>query len=177
MKSMMPFFAQQASGPPLQPLPHPELPPPVLIPPEPEWWIYGVAAALVVVLLGLVVWLLLRPGKTAPPIMKKPWQTASNRLRDLLVASSQQPPATTAAAVSETLRIYFMERYKIPAPFRTTQELFQRGGIPGTSLRLHHYQPLAALWDELAFAPLPADHAAAAALVQKAIASLEEDRV
>lgn len=177
MKSIMPFVAQQASGPPLQPLPYPELPPPALIPPEPEWWIYGVAASLVIVLLGLVVWLLLRPGKSAPPAMKKPWQTAIKRLRDLLAASSQQPPATTAAAVSETLRVYFMERYKIPAPFRTSQELFQKGGIPRTSLRLHDYQPLAAWWDELAFAPMPVDHTAAAALVQKAIASLEEERV
>ncbi len=176
MNWMTPFLAQQPAGPPLQPLPHPELPPPPVITPEPEWWIYGVAGALVLVLLGLVIWLLLRPSKAAPPTMKKPYQTAMNRLRDLLVATTQQPPATTAAAVSETLRIYFMDRYKIPAPYRTTQELFQRGGIPSTTLRLHHYQPLAALWDELAFAPIPADEAAAAALVQKAIAALEEDR-
>lgn len=176
MKMMMPFFAQQASGHPLQPLPHPELPPPPEILPEPSWWIYAVAASLVVVLLGLVVWLLLRPGKAAPPVMKKPWQTAMNRLRDILASCTQMPPATTAAAVSETLRVYFMDRYQIPAPFRTTEEIFQRGGIPSTSLRLHQYQPLAALWDELAFAPVPADSAAAAALVQKAIAALEEDR-
>lgn len=129
-----------------------------------------------VILLGLVVWLLLRPSKAASPPMKKPYTAAMNRLRDILARASQQPPARTAAEVSEALRTYFLDRYQIPAPFRTTNELFVNGGLPSTSPRLQKYAPLAALWDELAFAPVPADHAAASALVQKAISHLEEDR-
>lgn len=169
--------AQQPAAPPLQPLPHPELPAPTLITPGTEWWVYAVAAGLIVLLLALVVWLLLRPSKVSPPLLPKPWQTAMNRLRDILVKSTQQPPSETAAAVSETLRVYFLERYKIPAPFRTTQELFQRGGIPADALRLTRYAALADVWDQLAFAPVPANSTEAAALVQKAIDSLEEDRL
>lgn len=172
-----PVIAQQAGqGPPLQPLPHPELPDPALVTSGPEWWVYASAAGLVVILMGLVFWLLMRPARAAPPPMKKPYTAAMNRLRDILAKASQQPPARTAADVSETLRIYFHDRYKIPAPFRTTNELFVNGGIPATSPRLQRYAPLAELWDQLAFAPVPADRLKAAALVQKAISHLEEDR-
>ena len=171
------FLAQQGQqGPPLQPLPHPQLPDPTLVKPGPDWWVYGAAAALVVILLSLVIWLLLRPAKARLAPMKKPWGDAMNRLRDTLARSAQQPPAQTAAEVSETLRLYFLQRYKIPAPFRTTQELFVKDGIPATSLKLQKYAPLADLWDQLAFAPVPANHAEASALVQKAISYLEEDR-
>lgn len=172
-----PTLAQQAGqGPPLQPLPHPELPDPALVTSGPEWWVYASAGGLVIILLGLVFWLLMRPARTSPPPMKKPYTAAMNRLRDILAKASQQPPARTAADVSETLRIYFYDRYKIPAPFRTTSELFIHGAMPATSPRLQRYAPLAELWDQLAFAPLPADQQQAAALVQKAISHLEEDR-
>jgi hypothetical protein len=168
------FLAQQA--PPLQPLPHPQLPDPALVQLGTPWWVYGAAAGLVLILLGLVLWLLMRPAKARPTPMKKPYSAAMKRLQAVLMQSAQQPPAQTAADVSDTLRIYFLERYNIPAPMRTTQELFEKGGIPATSLRLQKYATLAELWDQLAFAPLPANHAEATALVQKAIASLEEDR-
>ena len=198
------ILAQAPQAPPLQPLPHPELPDPTLVKLGPEWWVYAAAGALVLILLALVIWLLLRPAKAKAPPMKKPWNDAMNRLRDILVKSTQQPPTQTAADVSETLRVYFFERYKIPAPFRTTQELFVKEGIPATSLKLQKnaapaepwdqvafavkegipatsqklqkYAALADLWDQLAFAPVPSNHGEATALVQKAISHLEEDR-
>jgi hypothetical protein len=168
--------AQQPEGPPLQPLPHPELPDPSLVLPGPDWWVYIVAGFLVLALLALVIWLLLRPAKILPPPLPKPWSTAMNQLRDILTQVSLKTPSQTAAEVSETLRQYFLERYKIPAPFRTSQELFQRQGIPATSLRLQKYESLADLWDQLAFAPVPANHEEALNLVKQAIAHLEEDR-
>lgn len=177
MRLFQPFLAQQAQqGPPPQPLPHPELPAPVLVQPGPEWWVYAAAGLLVLVLLALVVWMLLRPAKKQAAPMKKPYTAAMKRMRDILDECPRQAPAKTAADVSETLRIYFLDRYKIPAPFRTSRELFEQGGIPATSLRLHKYAPLAELWDQLAFAPVPASHAEAADLVRKAISHLEEDR-
>lgn len=171
------FLAQQGQqAPPLQPLPHPELPAPELVKPGLEWWVYAASAVVVLMLLLLALWLLMRPAKAKLPPMKKPWSTAMNRLREILAQSSQQPPARTAADVSETLRVYFLDRYKIPAPFRTTHELFDQNSIPGTSSRLHRYAPLAELWDQLSFAPVPASTSEAGALVQKAITCLEEDR-
>lgn len=168
--------AQQQAGPPLQPLPHPELPDPSAVLPEPAWWIYILAGLLVLALIVLVVWLLFRPAKAVPLPLPKPWSTAMNQLRDVLTQVSLKSPSQTAAEVSETLRKYFLERYSIPAPYRTSQELFERQGIPATSLRLQRYGPLADLWDQLAFAPVPSNHEEAANLVKQAITHLEEDR-
>lgn len=171
------FLAQQGQqGPPPQPLPHPKLPDPLLVDPGLPWWIYITAVVLVLLLGIVVIWLLMRPAKPVPPPLKMPWSVAMNRLRDILAQSGEQPPAQTAAEVSETLRVYFFDRYKIPAPFRTSYELFVKSAIPATSSRLQRYAPLAELWDQLAFAPVPANPAEAGDLVQKAIAYLEEDR-
>lgn len=164
-------------GPPLQPLPHPNLPE-VFLPPAPTpAWIYITGAAVLVFLLALVLWLLLRPRGATPPPLKRPWAIAMKALKDIAAKASEQTPGVTSAQVSEVLRRYFLERYDIPAPFRTTREIFEGDGIPATSLKLHKYAPLAELWDELSFAPLPTTNVEAAALVDKAIAHLEEDRL
>lgn len=167
----------QAPAPPLQPLPHPELPE-VILPPAPTpMWIYIVGALVLIALLTLVLWLLLRPRKPNQAEPKKPWQTAMRALKELSAVASTQPPGLTSAQVSEVLRQYFLDRYKIPAPFRTSHELFHADGIPATSLRLHRYSALAELWDELSFAPVPAKADEAVALIEKAISHLEEDRL
>ncbi len=167
---------QQGQPPPPKPLPHPNLPAPPVIELGLPWWIYALAALGLLLLLGLVLWLLLRPAPPAGILPTRPWQTAMDRLQRLRESAGVASHHDIAAAVSETLRGYFLARYKIPAPFRTTQEIFYRDEIPQTSLRLHRYAPLAALWDELVFAPLPASADEARALVDKAILHLEEDR-
>lgn len=175
---MMNFLLAQAApeAPPLQPLPHPELPE-VFVPPLPTpVWIFVVALVVLMAVLALVLWLLLRPRPPGMPEPKRPWQTAMRALQTVSGKVRQQPPGQTSKEVSEILRWYFQDRYRIPAPFRTTHEIFQAGGIPSTSHRLHKYEPLAALWDELSFAPVPASTDEAAELVAKAIAHLEEDR-
>lgn len=175
---MLRFLLAQAApaGPPLQPLPHPELPE-VFIPPAPTpVWMFIVGVLLLVAMLSLVLWLLLRPRppEDAPP--RRPWKNAMQALKELSSRVRSQPPGVTSAEVSEILRQYFLARYKIPAPFRTTHELFHGGSIPGTSHRLHKYAPLADLWDQLSFAPVPASNDEAAELLMKAINYLEEDR-
>jgi hypothetical protein len=162
--------------PPLQPLPHPQLPEPVLVTPGLPWWIYAGAGVGILMLMGLVLWLLLRPQKARPLAPKQPWQTALNALRQLRDNASHIAPGEMGAKVSEVLRRYFLDRYNIPAPFRTTQEIFHRQELPPASQRLNRYAPLADLWDQLAFAPVPASTAEAGALVERAIAYLEEDR-
>ena len=170
------LLAQAPEGPPLQPLPNPELPE-VFLPPAPmPVWIFLVAGLVLVAMLSLVLWLLLRPRapEAVPP--RRPWQAAMTALRELSSRARSQAPGKTAGEVSEILRQYFLVRYKIPAPFLTTHEIFEGGGIPATSQRLHKYAPLAALWDELSFAPVPATTDEAAELLAKAITHLEEDR-
>lgn len=172
------FLAQQAQpkGPPLQPLPHPELPTVELPPPGYPAWLYLAGAALVVALLALIIWLLMRPARGIPVEPKRPFQNALRALRDIHARAAAQKPGDTSAQVSAVLRTYFWERYHIPAPFRTTKELFRGDSIPATSQRLHRYQPLADLWDRLSFAPVPATAQEAVKLVEQALAHLEEDR-
>lgn len=176
---MMNFLLAQAQepAPQLQPLPHPEIPE-VFLPPAPTpAWIYIVGAVVLTALLALVLWLLLRPRQATLSPPKRPWQVAMGALKEIAAKASSQAPDVTSAQVSEVLRRYFLDRYKIPAPFRTTHEIFHGEGIPATSLKLHKYAPLADLWDQLSFAPLPATSVESVALVDKAIAYLEEDRV
>lgn len=173
------LFAQaRPPEPPPQPLPHPELPPVQLpeLPPLSNPWLVAGAGLLIVLLVALVLWLLLRPRAAAAKPPRKPWQEALRALQALKQRSPQQPPAETGRQVSEVLRRYFLERYQIPAPFRTTREIFREGALPAGAARLQRYAPLAELWDQLAFAPLPATPAEAAALVEKALACLEEDQ-
>lgn len=170
------WLAQAQPEPPVQPLPHPELPQ-VFLPPEPlPAWVYVGGALVLICLLTLVLWLLLRPRKPGPPELKKPWGAAMGALKRLLTQVPSLQPGQISAQVSEILRRYFWDRYKIPAPFRTTREIFDGQEIPSTSPRLQRYASLAVLWDELSFAPVPANPQAAQALVEKAIVYLEEDR-
>ncbi len=172
------FLAQQAQpkGPPLQPLPHPDLPPVELPPPGYPAWLYIAGALLVLVMLALVIWLLMRPARGIPVEPKRPFHNALRALREILARAPGQKPGDTSAQVSAVLRTYFWERYHIPAPFRTTKELFQDASIPATSQRLRRYSALADWWDRLSFAPVPATADEAVKLVEQALAYLEEDR-
>lgn len=164
------------AGPPLQPLPHPELPDPPVVGPQTAWWVFVVACVVVVLILAVVAWFLLRPLPTAAEPPARPWQKAMDRLREIRGLTGVLAHADVAGQVSETLRAYFMDRYKIPAPFRTSQEIFVRGEIPQASVRMRRFAPLAEIWDLLAFAPVPSTQAEAEGLVDNAIRSLEEDR-
>lgn len=170
------FLAQQAPPPPaVPPLPHPELPDPGTVTLGPPWWLYAGGILLVCVLLSLVIWLLFRSKRVLPPPVPRPWNIAMDALHALRGRSESQSNAETAHQVSEVLRRYFWERYKIPAPFRTRRELFEIEA-PKMTERVDRYAPLAALWDELSFAPIPVSREEALTLVDKAISHLQEDR-
>ncbi len=172
------LLAQQASpkGPPLQPLPHPELPAVELPPPGWPPGLVALVALGLLALLGLVIWLLMRPPAPAALPPKRPFQKALKALREIQARATSQAPDVTSAQVSAALRAYFLERYNIPAPFRTSQELFAGSAIPATSQRLQRYASLADLWDRLSFAPVPASREEAERLATQAIVHLEEDR-
>jgi hypothetical protein len=169
------FFAQQAP-PMMPPLPHPEqFEAPVIVPPPP-WWYFAGGVLLVCLLLSLIIWLLFRARKAETAAAgPRPWNRAMDALHDLRARLGQQSHVETAHQVSEVLRRYFWERYEIPAPFRTRRELFEQEA-PKASQRVGRYAPLAAMWDELSFAPIPITQEEARALVDRAIVHLEEDR-
>lgn len=170
------FLLAQAPAPvqKLQPLPHDELPE-VIIPPAPvPLWIYITGAAVLVALLTLVLSLLLRPREGRPVPPKRPWKEAMAALKDLSARARGQTPSVVASQVSDILRRYFLHRYRIPAPFRTSKELFENQG-KGMSPKVLRYAPLAALWDELSFAPAPDSEDEVMELLARAMTLLEED--
>ncbi|HEY1083670.1 MAG TPA: hypothetical protein VGE29_15525 [Prosthecobacter sp.] len=165
----------QAPGKKPMPLPHDELPE-VIIPPVPvPLWIYITGAVVLVGLLTLVLSLLLRPkaGRPVPP--KRPWKEAMAAMKDLSARARGQAPAAVASQVSDILRRYFLHRYRIPAPFRTSKELFEGQQVKGASPKVLRYAPLAALWDELSFAPAPGNDEEVMELLARAMTLLEED--
>lgn len=180
MQIQLPPQLQQAPGqppaaPPLQPLPHPDLPEVFLMPEPVPMWVYVAGALVVVALLSLVLWLLLRPRPPGSLPPRRPWGEAMSALQALSSQSRSLPPPELAGKVSEILRRYFLNRYGIPAPYRTSGELFNPA-LSAQSPRVQKYAPLAALWDELSFAPLPASETEAAELLARAMTHLEEER-
>lgn len=77
--------------------------------------------------------------------------------------------------MSEILRTYFMARYDVPAPFRTTPELFRSTAGSRRDLS-ERFGPLATIYDEIAFAPQPFTGAQAHSLIESAIHKMEEER-
>lgn len=161
------------------PLPHPEIPQPPDLPPGVPLWFLVATALLILLIVALVLWLLFKP-KTIPKVPQRdPLQSALRALRDLRSRAAALPAPEIGHRVSEILRIYYLEKYSIPAPFRTTPELFpgqDHPELPPRKAWRAKFEPMAQRYDEMAFAPAPATPAQAASLIESAIARLEEDR-
>ena len=177
-----------------QPLPHPELPEPPPVPDGIALWVWIVSALLASSLFALILWLLLRARPAKPALPGNPRLQSLRALRQLAATAATLPPAQTGHQVSLILRQYLQDRYRIPAPFRTTPELFSTSHHPtevptATSDGLFEirpartaipaapavFAPLAEFWDRLAFAPVPASTSEALKLVETAIQRVEED--
>ena len=173
------LLAQMPPAP--EPLPHPEIPAPVQLAERLPWWGYLAGGLVVFVVMALLVWLLVGGRKTAKPLPKRPLQTALRALKALLAEADRRSPADLGHQVSEILRRYYQDRYHIPAPFRTTEELFPPVPLLQEPLRRRQwrerFESLAAFYDALSFAPVPATKAEAVALVETAINKLEEERL
>jgi len=187
--------AQAPQAPPPQPLPHPELPPVPAPPVEIALWVWIVSGLLIALLLGLVLWLLLRPRPLRPASPVNARQIALRALRTLHSESDSLPPPEIGHRVSVILRQYLENRYRIPAPYRTTPELFSPTAATTTErpvattglLQLRpvptspppsivsQFAPLAEFWDQLSFAPSPATPAESRSLIELAILRIEED--
>lgn len=168
--------AQGPAGPPATtPLPHPQIPAPA----DPAeaghpWWLIAIAAT-VLLLLAALAWRFLRRPVPRAQAAEPPLKLAHRRLLELLRDHADLPPSETGHRVSVILREYQMGRYGIPAPFRTREELFERGDFAPSEEKRERFAPLAQTCDQLAFAPSPATAAEAEALVRAAIEALRRE--
>ncbi|MDB6120870.1 MAG: hypothetical protein JWO08_4651, partial [Verrucomicrobiaceae bacterium] len=112
---------------------------------------------------------------------RRPIKDALRALKDLRGKADVLSPSETGHQVSEIMRRFYEARYGIPAPFRTSQELFPRVDISQEPMRRRawreRYEPLAAVYDALSYAPVPATMSDAILLIDNAMQKLEEERL
>ncbi len=169
----------QPPGPP--PLPHPEIAPPLPLPEHVSvWLVLGVLAVVGLMVTGLILLLFGRKGP--PPLpSRRPIKEAMQALKNLRSKADALDPSEVGHQVSEIMRRFYEARYGIPAPFRTSQELFPRVDISQEPLRRRlwreRYEPLATVYDALSYAPAPATLNKAILLIDNAMDKLEEERL
>lgn len=172
----------QFQGPP--PLPHPQLPPPDTVNLPPPWWIPWAAALALVLLILLIVWLLVRPKQLPQSPLRQPWTTAFRALNDLRARMQTIPPQDMSHRVSLILRRYLLERYAVPAPARTTREIFdgtpdRTPGVPiprAQGLWRERFEPVARLCDDISFMPAPRTQDESSSLIDQALARMQEEK-
>ena len=174
-----------AQMPAVPPLPHPDLPPAREVASPPAWWVAWAIGAVVLLFLGIIVWLLLRPKPAAHIPPRQPISSCLRALNELRGRVDFVPPAETSHRVSQILRRYLSERYAVPAISRTTPEIFNQlrdfqPGVPiprAQGVWKERFAPVAQWCDDLSFMPVPATTQAALALIDQTIAKVEEERL
>lgn len=175
--SVLPLYSQlPGQAPEPVPLPHPEIAPPEVPPAPVSWWLIIVGIGLALALLALVIWLLfLRKAEaevdTTPPLKK-----ALTRLETLQKEMDTLAPGEVAHQVSVILRDYLQGRYALPAPYRTTEELYGTSSIQARDGLRERFGPVAGLYDRLEFAPQPATQADSLKLMEDAFQVLRDER-
>ncbi len=172
----------QFSGPP--PLPHPELPPPDSVELPPPWWIPWAAALIPLLLIALIIVLLTRPKHTPATPLRQPWSAAFRALSDLRARIESIPPQDMSHRVSQILRRYLQERYAVPAPARTTREIFagtpeRLPGVPvprAQGVWRERFEPVAHLCDDISFMPAPRTQEESTLLIDQALARMQEEK-
>ncbi len=163
-------------GPQLTPLPHPDIAKPVMLEPGVAPWIIVLAVAGLVGLLAFFVWLLFRKRPAIAPVQTPPLTLALERMEKLRAQVNHLPASELAHQVSVILRDYQFGRYSLPAPYRTSEELYgDQSTVQRTELK-QRFGPISAIYDRLEFAPLPATKEESLDLIEAAAQALREEK-
>ena len=163
-------------GPEPIPLPHPEIAPPEVPPAPVALWLIFLGIVAVISLLALVIGLLFLLRKETPRETVSPLKLALSRIEALQKQLVDLPPSETAHQVSLILRDYLQGRYSVPAPFRTSEELYGASAIQGRDGITERFGPISELHDRLEFAPQPTTVADSTRLVEQALQVLRDEK-
>ena len=176
-----PYVAQEppmgGQQPKLMPLPHPEIGLPSV--PAEAKPVGPVVAAVITAFLALAVltWLLLRRSTVRPPALASPTKIALNRLIELRAESKKIPPAEIAGQVSIILREFQEAGFAVPAPYRTTEELYEGPQHAFEGVVKARFNPVAQVYDRLSFGAQPVTRTDALELIEKAMIAVSDDGV
>jgi hypothetical protein len=111
------------AAPPQQPLPEiKDIAPPVDVFPWP-WWMVAIAIAVVLLIVGMMVWAMMRSAKRRPPPPPPlPRDIALRALEELRARVEHETPYAFSVAVSDTLRTYIGAQYGLHAREQTSPE-------------------------------------------------------
>ena len=132
---------------------------------------------VVLLLLALVIWLLFRRKSQRMMQPEPPLRRATALLESLKGRLDGMSAGDAAHEVSVILRDYLQDRYALPAPYRTTQELYgKQAAVQAREGLCERFQPVAEFYDRLEFAPQPASRADCEELITAALEVLREEK-
>jgi hypothetical protein len=163
--------------PPPIPLPHPEISPPdfpaATITP---WWLVVLGILMGLGLLALLVWYAFLPKAVRPPSFQAPLKRAMEALHSLRGRVHEMAPSEVAHDVSLIIRTYLQHSYSMPAPYRTTEEIYNSPGMATREPLKHRFEPVAVFYDQVEFAAHPRTVTDSEGLVDAALEALNEEQ-
>jgi hypothetical protein len=160
------------------PLPHPEIASPEfpsrMITP---WWLVVGGIVIGLLLVAALVWFAFLPKRHHPPSLRHaPLKTAMESLEALRSRVHEMSPSEVAHDVSLITRMYLQQSYAVPAPYRTTEELYHSAALETRVPLKHRFEPVSVFYDQVEFAPRPRTVADSEALVDTALEALREEQ-
>lgn len=173
------LYAQEAPGAEPQrppPLPQPELPDLPTVPEATPWLLLVSAGLVIAALAGLVIWLLFfLPKHPTLPSLPNARRKALKSLQELRAKAEKMPPPEVSSHVSQILRTYMLDRFGLPAPRRTTQEIFAPGSKAHGAVS-PEFISVVQWCDEVSFMPQPSTVHQALDLIDSAVVRMEVER-
>jgi hypothetical protein len=127
-------------------------------------------------LLALLVWYALLPKPVRPPSLQAPLKRAMESLQSLRGRVQEMAPSEVAHDVSLIIRTYLQHSYAVPAPYRTTEEIYNSPAMSTREPLKHRFEPVAVFYDQVEFAPHPRTVADSEGLVDAALEALMEEQ-
>lgn len=160
------------------PLPHPEIAPPEFASPMlTPWWLVLAGIAMGMGLLALLVWFAFLPKPHRPPSLRHaPLRSAMESLEALRARVQEMQPSEVAHDVSLIIRTYLEQSYAVPAPYRTTEEIYRSTALSTREPLKNRFEPVAVFYDQVEFAPRPRTVADSEGLVEAALEALREEQ-
>jgi hypothetical protein len=160
------------------PLPHPDIASPEfpsrMVTP---WWLVVGGIGMGLLLVAALVWFAFLPKRLRPPSLRHaPLKTAIESLEALRSRVQEMSPSEVAHDVSLIIRMYLQQSYAVPAPYRTTEELYYSAALETRVPLKNRFEPVSVFYDQVEFAPRPRTVADSETLVETALEALREEQ-